>query len=79
MNYYYLSFWTPIGYGGLYYRGEQHPLHPEAMQVRKETIARQMSIRTGETIPVDSVVFIAIEKLPEEVVRFKWPEDFKDG
>jgi hypothetical protein len=77
MNYYYISIWTPVGFKGLYYRGEQHPLHPEAYKVRRENLARQLSLGTGQVITAEEVIYISVCELPESVARAQFPKDFE--
>ena len=66
-----------MGFGGIFHRSDKHPLDPDSFKERKESIATTYAIKTGENIPVDSVVFLSILELPKDVAKARWPEDFK--
>jgi hypothetical protein len=78
MNYYYIAFSSPIGDGAYFYRNEKHPLDPEMHKTKRESLATQLSLSgQGAMIHADSIVYVYIEKLTEEVAKARWPEDFK--
>jgi hypothetical protein len=78
MFYYYISIWTPIGYSGLYYRGNLHPLHPKAMCSQQKDIATKYSLRSGERIPPEAVTYICLHELPMDVAKELFPKDFEE-
>ena len=86
-HYYYISFVAPITsqggetyaqYGGFFYNGDKHPLHPEPFKERTEKLAKQLTILSGGiVVPAGAITFISIYQLPEEVAKERWPQDFE--
>src|ERR1039457_59951 len=78
MKYYHIVFSTPFGFGTLFYRGEEHPLMPNAYQQRTGSLASQCSLKMGNFVAPEAIAYISLHELPLEVAMARWPEDFKE-
>jgi hypothetical protein len=78
MKYYHIVFSTPFGFGTLFYRGEGHPLMPNAYQQRTGSLASQCSLKMGNFVAPEAIAYISLHELPLEVAMARWPEDFKE-
>ena len=80
-HYYYIAFQTPLGLGGLFYNGDQHPLHPEAFEKRRKEIATDLSVQALKAgvpmIATDAIVYLGLVELPLDVAKARWPKDFE--
>jgi len=76
MKYYHIAFNTPFGPGTFFYRGEGHPLMPNTYIDRTSGIASKLSLQYATNVAPEAVVYMAIDELPIEVARARWPEDF---
>lgn len=78
MFYYYIAYLTPLGPNSFYYRGDKHPLHPEALEAERKRIATELSLITikhGGIVPTETIVYTFLMELPIDVANAKWPEE----
>jgi hypothetical protein len=74
--YYYIVMGTPVGTAAHFYRGDKHPLDPEAMIETQAGMARAVSLRSKVMVSGDEIAFLNLYELSTEVAKARWPEDF---
>lgn len=76
MKHFYVTFLSPAGPGAMMFRGKQHPLHKDEMTAFTTSVVRRIGLQTGNVLPPEAVLFLAVLELPPDVAASHFPKDF---
>lgn len=78
MHYYYLTVAAPGAMMAMFYRGPQHPLHPEGLEQVQQDAGRQLTVlKRGQLVDPRAVSITWLYELPGDVAKARWPQDFE--
>ena len=73
MYYFYISLLTPLGPSAMYYKDKLHPLDPNSYKTHTASLASKMSIQSGKSIIPESIIYMSLHELPQEVIEVQFP------